>query len=132
MPRLGLNMVLVNGTDHDSLTKGPGRDPRTYLPGQHQLTYIAGHRTTYLAPFAHIDRLRQGDRITVKMPYGTFVYSVTHHVIVPANDLARLHSPGHELVALQACYPRFSARQRYIVYGRPVAVVVGKTTLPIG
>jgi hypothetical protein len=37
VPRLGLGMVLVNGTDHDSLTKGPGRDPRTFMPGQGQL-----------------------------------------------------------------------------------------------
>jgi sortase A len=33
VPRLGLNMVLVDGTDHDSLKKGPGRDRRTYMPG---------------------------------------------------------------------------------------------------
>ena len=31
--RIGLNIVLVTGTDHDSLTKGPGWDQRTYLPG---------------------------------------------------------------------------------------------------
>ena len=26
--RIGLKMVVVNGTDHESLKKGPGRDPR--------------------------------------------------------------------------------------------------------
>ena len=25
VPRMGVNMILVNGTDHDTLTKGPGR-----------------------------------------------------------------------------------------------------------
>ena len=58
VPRLGLNMIFVNGTDHDTLKKGPGRDLRTFMPGQGQLIYIAGHRTTYLAPFSHIDSLR--------------------------------------------------------------------------
>src|SRR5919199_3478641 len=28
VPRLGIDMVLVNGADHDSLEKGPGRDLR--------------------------------------------------------------------------------------------------------
>ena len=51
VPRLHLNMILINGTDESSLMRGPGRDPRTYMPGQGQLVYIAGHRTTYLAPF---------------------------------------------------------------------------------
>ena len=52
---MGLNMILVNGTDHDTLKKGPGRDLRTFMPGENRLVYIAGHRTTYLAPFSHID-----------------------------------------------------------------------------
>ncbi|WP_114796154.1 sortase [Gaiella occulta] len=118
--RIGLDMIVVNGTDRDSLVRGPGVDPRTHLPGEGQLVYIAGHRTTYGAPFAQIDRLRPGDRIELDMPYGKFVYRVSSHVIVPADDLDRLRSRGREEVALQACYPRFSARQRYIVYATPV------------
>jgi len=123
VPELGLNMVLVDGTDHDSLTKGPGLDPRTYMPGQHQLVYIAGHRTTYLAPFAHIDRLKAGDRVTLELPYATFVYRVTGHKIVPADDLSQLRSHGREVVALQACHPRFFASHRYIAFAVPVRVI---------
>ena len=41
--RIGLNMVLVDGTDHESLKRGPGRDLRTYMPGQNRLIYIAAH-----------------------------------------------------------------------------------------
>jgi sortase A len=122
VPRLGVNMIVVNGTDHDSLTKGPGRDMLTYMPGQGQLVYIAGHRTTYLAPFAHIDALRRGDPITLELPYATFRYRVVSHVVVAADDIARLRSPGYELLALQACHPRFFASHRYIVYARPVRV----------
>jgi len=123
VPRLGLNMILVNGTDHDSLIKGPGRDLRTYMPGQGQLIYIAGHRTTYLAPFSHIDALRSGDRVTLSVPYATFVYRVTRHRIVPSNDLSVLDSHGREVVILQACHPRFFATHRYLAYATPVRVV---------
>jgi sortase A len=122
VPRLGLNMVLVNGTDHDTLKKGPGRDLRTYMPGEGQLVYIAGHRTTYLAPFAHIDSLRPGDSVTLEVPYGTFRYRIFRHIIVPSADLAVLRSHGREVVALQACHPRFFASHRYIAYGRLVRV----------
>jgi sortase (surface protein transpeptidase) len=34
VPRLGLNMVLVNGTDSGSLEKGPGRDRRRTCPAK--------------------------------------------------------------------------------------------------
>jgi sortase A len=122
VPRMGVNMLLVNGTDHDTLKKGPGRDGRTFMPGENRLVYIAGHRTTYLAPFSHIDRLRSGDRVTIEVPYGTFIYAVTRHRIVKATDLSVLRSPMHELVELQACHPRFFASHRYIAYARLLRV----------
>ncbi len=122
VPRMGLNMLLVNGTDHDTLKKGPGRDKRTFMPGENRLVYIAGHRTTYLAPFSHIDRLRSGDRITIEVPYGTFIYAVTRHRIVSSTDLSVLRSPRHELVELQACHPRFFASHRYIAYAQLLRV----------
>ena len=118
IPRMDMNMVFVNGTDHDTLKKGPGRDERTYMPGENRLVYVAGHRTTYSAPFSDIDSLRKGDRVQVDVPYGRFIYAVTHHRIVKANDLSVLKSPRHELLELQACHPRFFASHRYIVYAR--------------
>jgi sortase A len=118
VPRLGLNMVVVDGTDESTLKKGPGRDRRTYMPGEGQLIYIAGHRTTYLAPFAHIERMKAGDSISLEVPYGTFRYRVFTHRIVTADDLAVLRSRGREIVELQACHPRFFASHRYIVFAR--------------
>jgi sortase A len=123
VPRLGLKMVFVNGTDTATLEKGPGRQLSTYLPGEGQLVYIAGHRTTYLAPFSAIDKLRRGDSVTLEVPYGTFQYRITGHSIVAANDLAVLKSHGREVVALQACHPRFFASQRYIAWAKPIRVV---------
>jgi sortase A len=122
VPRLGLKMVLVNGTDARTLKRGPGRDLATFMPGEGELIYIAGHRTTYLAPFSHIERLRTGDRVTIQVPYGTFVYVVRRHRIVAANDVAVLKSRGREVLILQACHPRFFATHRYLVYATPVRV----------
>jgi sortase A len=123
VPRLGLKMVFVNGTNTTTLEKGPGRQLSTFMPGEGQLIYIAGHRTTYLAPFSAIDKLRRGDSVTLEMPYGTFQYKITGHTIVPANDLAVLKSHGREVVALQACHPRFFASERYIAWAKPVRVI---------
>ena len=122
VPRLGLNMILVNGTDENSLKKGPGRDLRTGMPGEGLLVYVAGHRTTYLAPFSHIDSLRPGDQVTIELPYATFVYRITGHRIVRADDLAVLRSRGREELVLQACHPRFFATHRYLAYAVPIRV----------
>jgi sortase A len=123
VPHLGLKSIVVNGTSHDDLTKGPGREMHTYMPGENELVYVAGHRTTYLAPFAHIDKLRAGDRITFELPYATFEYEVTGHRIVNADDIALLRSHHREQLILQACHPRFFATHRYLAYAKLVRVV---------
>ena len=124
VPRLGLNIVVVEGTDHETLKRGPGRDQRTHVPGQSHLVYVAGHRTTYGAPFARIDELRRGDSILFDVPYGRFTYEVTGHRIVAADMLDVLRSQGKEQLSLQACHPRFFATQRYLADARLVQVAV--------
>lgn len=121
IPRIGLNMVVVDGTDESSLRRGPGLDQQTSMPGRSRLVYVAGHRTTYLAPFSHIEQIVPGSVIRLEMPYATFVYRAYDHLIVPATDLAVLRPVGHELLRLQACHPRFFATHRYIVQAHLVS-----------
>jgi sortase A len=116
----GLNMVFVQGTGESSLKLGPGHYPETAMPGQGRTVAIAGHRTTYLAPFRHIDSMRPGDKITLKMPYGTFVYAVQKTEIVDPSDVGIIHDTGYERLVLSACNPLYSASQRYIVFARLV------------
>jgi len=122
IPSLGVDEIVVNGTDHDSLERGPGRHLSTAMPGEGELVYIAGHRTTYGAPFSRIDRLKKGDRVFLDLPYGTFEYAITGHRIVPATQTSVLKSKGFEQLALQACHPRFFASHRYIAYAKPVGM----------
>jgi sortase A len=119
--RIALNMVVVQGTDHETLKKGPGHYAESGLPGQGHLVYVAGHRTTYLAPFAYIDDVRPGDYVRFDVPYGSFTYRVTRHYVVAENDVAVLRDHGQEILRLQACHPRFFATHRYIVDAKLVS-----------
>jgi sortase A len=116
----GLNMVFVQGTDESSLELGPGHYPETGMPGQGKTVAIAGHRTTYLAPFRHIDSIKPNDKITLKMPYGTFIYSVQKTEIVDPSDVGIIQNTGYDRLVLSACNPVYSAAQRYIVFARLV------------
>jgi sortase A len=116
--RIGLNVVLIQGTDTASLQKGPGHYEYTPLPGQGETVGIAGHRTTYLAPFRHINDIQDGDEIRVEMPYGTFTYTVTHHKIVDPSDVQIVDPVGYEQLVLTACHPVYSAAERWAVFAR--------------
>jgi sortase A len=122
IPSLGVEEIVVNGTDTESLKRGPGRYLGSAMPGEGELVYVAGHRTTYGAPFSDIDKLEQGDRVVLELPYATFEYEVSGHRIVTDDSLWVLRSRGYELLALQACHPRFFATHRYIAYATPVRV----------
>jgi sortase A len=122
VPRLDLNLVVVNGTSTSDLRRGPGRHLESFMPGEGELVYVAGHRTTYGAPFSDIDQLEPGDRISVELPYGSVDYRVTSRRIVDDNDVSVLESRGREELVLQACHPRFFASERYLVYARPVSM----------
>ena len=113
--RIGLKMVVVQGTDDETLKKGPGHYEPSALPGEGHLIYVAGHRTTYLAPFAHINDIKMGDYITFSLPYATFTYRVQRHYIVRSDQLSVLQDHDSEILRLQACHPRFFATHRYIV-----------------
>ena len=116
IPEIDLDMVVVQGTDTASLQKGPGHYPDTAFPGQGRTVAIAGHRTTYLAPFRHIDQIDDGDRITLEMPYGTFTYEVSKHRVVNPDQVGIVRDVGHERLVLTACHPVYSAAQRWAVF----------------
>jgi sortase A len=118
IPTIGVSEYVVEGTDIESLRKGPGHYPETPLPGEPGTTAIAGHRTTYGAPFRRIDQLKGGQRITIDMPDGRFVYRVQRTKVVDDEDLSVLDKVGYQRLVLSACHPLYSAAQRVIVFAR--------------
>jgi sortase A len=114
----GLDAVIVEGTDTGSLQGGPGHYPQTPFPGAGGTSAIAGHRTTYLAPFRHIDSLDRGDRITLKMPYATLSYRVQRSEVVDPSRVDVIDPVGYDRLVLSACHPLYSADERYIVFAR--------------
>lgn len=116
--RISSTYELVQGTDDTTLEKGPGHYPQTAFPGLGRTVAIAGHRTTYLAPFRHLDALRPGDRIVLKMPYATFTYTVQFTRIVSPTSWWVTRDVGYERLVLSACNPLYSAAQRIVVFAR--------------
>jgi sortase A len=127
IPAIGASFVIVDGTDTTDLESGPGFYRATTFPGIDGTTLIAGHRTTYLAPFRHIDSLRAGAQIQLQMPYGHFTYTVLGHRVVSPQDVAAATAQvGYSRVVLSACTPLFSAAKRLLVFARLTrAVPVG-------
>jgi sortase A len=117
IPRIDLDLIVVQGTDEESLKKGPGHYPDTADPWDPTgRVGIAGHRTTYLAPFYSLDALQENDTITLRTEYGTFDYLVTRVYIVPEPGSGIVLTQTKEpTLVLTTCNPRYSSRERLIV-----------------
>jgi sortase A len=127
IPRIGASFVVVKGTNTSDLESGPGIYSETQFPGIGGTTAIAGHRTTYLAPFRHIDVLHPGSRILLNMPYAHFTYTVVSKEVVSPSDVqAAVGNVGYSRLVLSACTPLFSAAKRLLVSARLTQ------TVPIG
>ena len=118
IPSVGVSEYVVEGTGTADLRKGPGHYPSTPLPGERGTTAIAGHRTTYGAPFRRLDDVSRGDRVTVDMPYGRFVYRVEDTKIVDDQELSVLDRRGYDRLVLSACHPLYSAAERIVAFAR--------------
>jgi sortase A len=110
----------------DDLTRGPGHYPGTAMPGEDGNMGIAGHRTTYGAPFFYLDQLEPDDEIHVTDREGeTHVYRMVENKIVLPGDAWVLDPDpidnGEAMLTLTTCHPRFSARQRMVVFAELVS-----------
>ena len=129
VPRLGAgyHYVVVEGVGRDDLKKGPGHYPDTALPGQAGNLVISGHRTTYLAPFNRMDELKPGDPVIFEMADGWYTYKVVNTEIVSPTSTYVIDNPYPDKrpvgrsFTFTTCNPKYSARQRLVVYGTYVS-----------
>jgi sortase A len=131
LPRLENGWNVVEGVELRQLRKGAGHMPWTPLPGQLGNAVISGHRTTHGAPFHEFNELEPGDEIRVETAIGVHIYAVRKVMIVRPTALwvtdrdgpAKAGVEGGDQgswLTLTTCHPKFSARQRLIVFAELV------------
>ncbi len=118
IPVIGIDQVVVEGTNTPDLRKGPGHYTGTPLPGQGGNAAIAGHRTTYGHPFYNLDAVKVGDPIVLTTLQGIFVYDTTKSIVVSPSDTDVIKNVFADVLTLTTCNPRFSASTRLVVQAK--------------
>jgi len=121
IPRIGLEVPVLDGTDELRLNRGVGRIEGTVLPGQAGNLGIAGHRDGF---FRGLKDVKLGDAVELETPDGAGTFVVDDIRIVDPSDVSVLRPTAGPVVTLVTCYPFYfvgSAPQRYIVRARKTA-----------
>ncbi|RBY74941.1 class E sortase [Blastococcus sp. TF02-09] len=151
IPRLGedYTRVVLEGTEEEQLSQGPGHYTDTAMPGEEGNVAFAGHRVGKGSPFLQLDAMRPGDPVVVETADSWFVYRVLAEddpsgipgmqivrptaleVISPTPNAAGA-APSGAYLTLTTCHPRYSARQRLVVHARLDGGALSKAQYPDG
>lgn len=116
IPKIGLEVPVLEGTDDLSLNRAVGHIVGTPRPGESGNVGIAGHRDGF---FRGLKDVAPGDTIEVVMPDNVNRYVIDEITIVDPSNVSVLAPRPQPSLTLVTCYPFYfigSAPQRYIVH----------------
>lgn len=115
IPRVGLEVPVLEGTDDWTLNRAVGHIADTAAPGADGNAGIAGHRDGF---FRGLKDVQEGDEIALETLHGRDVYRIERTWIVDPTDVSVLDPTSSRAITLVTCYPFYfigSAPQRFIV-----------------
>jgi sortase A len=116
IPRIGMSVIILQGTTSETLRLGVGHIDGTTLPGESGNIGIAGHRDTF---FRGLKDVHREDEILLQTAAGTARYEVDWIQITTPSDgsiVSLATKPGLTLVT---CYPFYyvgAAPERFVVH----------------
>jgi sortase A len=115
IPRLGLEVPVLDGTDEWTLDRAVGHIEGTSRPGQVGNVGIAGHRDSF---FRVLKDIAEGDVVELALQDGVRRFRVERLSIVKPGDAHVLAPTRTARLTLVTCYPFYfvgSAPRRFIV-----------------
>ena len=121
IPAMELTMPVYLGASDAHLAAGAAVLGNTSAPigGDNSNCVIAGHRGWRGADyFRHIDRLQNGDTVTLTNLWETLTYTAADIQIIQPYEVDKIRiQPQRDLLTLLTCHPYASGgRQRFVVY----------------
>jgi len=129
IPRIDLEVPILEGTDDLSLNRAVGHIVGTPKPGENGNVGIAGHRDGF---FRGLKDVSTGDEIEIVTPDGINRYVIDEITVVDPKNVSVLAPRAQPSVTLVTCYPFYyigSAPQRYIVRASLVTPAVKKAEI---
>jgi sortase A len=120
IPRIGISVMVLHGTEEATLIAGAGHVPGTPLPGAEGNVVIAAHRDTF---FRKVEGILPGDSIHFATASRNYEYVVDSTEIVDPEDTRVMESRARSELTLITCYPFYfvgAAPKRFIVHARPL------------
>lgn len=141
IPRLGVELPILHGTEEETLARGVGHLLGTSLPvgGENTHCVLTGHSgMASQRMFSDLDQLEAGDLFYLNILGETLAYEVDAiHVVLPEDTACLQIEPGEDLCTLVTCTPygvnshRLLVRGHRIPYEQQEAAVQEQEAIPV-
>ncbi|MBU8915850.1 class D sortase [Neobacillus sp. 114] len=118
IPKISLEVPIVEGTDQKALKKGAGHLTTSVAAGENGTSVIAAHNTTF---FHHIGELALKDTVQVDTLSGTKTFEVYETKVVKTGD--PIYNTVTPSLVLETCYPFDVGTEtpyRYLVFTKVI------------
>jgi sortase A len=102
IPKIHLEVPVLNGTDEITLNRGVGQIAGTVAPGEKGNIGIAGHRDSF---FRNLKEISRGDVIELETTSASATYIVNRILVTDADDTSVLQPSADQTLTLVTCYP---------------------------
>lgn len=118
IPKIDVDIPIIQGSDDVSLKLGIGHIIESDLPGQVGNCALAGHRSyTYGKMFNRLGEIVIGDTIEINFGKRTFIYQVYEILIVDPKDISVLNRNNRDtILTLITCHPIRIANKRLVLH----------------
>ena len=118
---------IVNGVTDDKLEQGLGRHKTTAFPNREKgNVVISGHRWKFgdnpaYKVFEDLDKLKEGDKISVHYKEKKFVYEVMESRKVDSKEVSILEQTEVPQLTIYTCTPKFTAFKRLVFVAKLIS-----------
>lgn len=122
IPGLDMREDIHGGNSISALRKGVWRLPHTSTPDKGGNTVLVGHRFTYSgqAVFYHLDKVKQGDHISVTWQGKLYNYEVKVIKVVPPTEVSVEANTKEPMLTIYTCTPLLTAKDRLVIQATPI------------
>lgn len=118
IPKINVELAIYLGANSQNLANGAAHLTETSYPigGNNTNCVIAAHRG-YDTMFRYVDKLENGDEITIQNFKEKLTYKVTGSKIIEVDEIQELFiQEGKDMITLITCHPYGVNNQRYLVF----------------
>jgi sortase A len=115
IPAIKVDAPIVQGDGWEQLKKGVGQQIGSPLPGKPGNLVLSAHNDVFGEIFRDLDKLKEGDTITIFTSQHTYVYQVRQTRIVEPSQVEVIAPTEDSTITLISCYPYMIDNKRIAV-----------------